>query len=60
VDGADDDGDGLIDCDDPDCAADASCATGETACVDGRDDDGDGLTDCDDPDCAADASCTGP
>ncbi|MCH8028832.1 MAG: hypothetical protein IH874_02740 [Candidatus Dadabacteria bacterium] len=53
--GADEDGDGLIDCADPDCAADPACV--ETDCADGADNDGDGLTDCADPDCAADPAC---
>ncbi len=48
--GLDDDGDGDVDCHDPDCAADALCA-GEFDCLDGRDDEGDGAVDCDDPDC---------
>lgn len=44
----DDDGDGLADCADADCAADPLCfGFGET-CDNGLDDDGDGLTDCDD------------
>lgn len=45
-DGIDDDQDGAIDCEDPDC--DGACL--ET-CEDGRDNDGDGLTDCADSDC---------
>lgn len=54
--GADDDGDGFVDCADQDCFADAVC--GEAVCDDQIDDDGDGLVDCDDPDC--DAACTAP
>lgn len=42
--GIDDDGDGLIDCADPDC----DCTE---ICDNGIDDDGDGLVDADDPDC---------
>ncbi len=49
--GKDDDGDGLIDCADPDCAS--SCSTSDEVCGNGKDDDGDGLIDCADPDCEA-------
>ncbi|MEL6122644.1 MAG: vWA domain-containing protein [Bacteroidota bacterium] len=52
--GIDDDGDGIVDCDDPDCAQSAECVLqGSTfeICGNGLDDDGDGLSDCDDPDC---------
>jgi len=42
----DEDGDGLADCDDPDCIG--SCPED---CTNGVDDDGDGDTDCDDTDC---------
>ncbi len=54
----DDDGDGLVDCDDPDCTGLLWCAevTG-TACSDGEDNDDDGAIDCDDTDCAGLASC---
>jgi len=46
--GIDDDGDKLIDCDDPDC----DCTPPPTEiCDNGIDDDGDKLIDCDDPDC---------
>jgi hypothetical protein len=49
----DDDGDGLVDCNDPDCAGDAACAGDDTAVDDtgGEDADGDGYPageDCDD------------
>ncbi|MGR3310440.1 MAG: SBBP repeat-containing protein, partial [Candidatus Brocadiales bacterium] len=44
--GLDDDGDGLVDCNDTDCPP----CTPE-ACNDGIDNDGDGLVDLDDPDC---------
>jgi hypothetical protein len=59
-DGIDNDGDGLTDCADPDCA-DQFCGIGcqchagvamELMCNDGVDNDRDGKTDCDDPDCA--------
>ena len=53
--GSDDDGDGLVDCEDPECAGDPACV--ETLCADGLDDDGDGLVDCEDPDCALDPVC---
>ncbi len=55
--GVDDDGDGLVDCDDPDCAGDASCPPATEDCTNGVDDDGDGLVDCDDPDCGKDPAC---
>ncbi len=47
--GVDDDGDGLADCADSDCATSPACM--ESDCANGQDDDGDGLTDCDDSDC---------
>jgi hypothetical protein len=47
TDGVDNDGDGRVDCDDPDCAE--GC---QEICTDGVDNDGDGRVDCDDPDCA--------
>jgi hypothetical protein len=72
----DDDGDGLADCADADCAARpcdglgrvcaaglCACPTGlttESSCGDGQDDDCDGLVDCADPDCAAAAGCEFP
>jgi hypothetical protein len=57
-DSGDGDGDGLTDCDDPDCINDPACsAVTETNCDDNNDDDNDGLTDCDDDDCADDPSC---
>ena len=43
----DNDKDGLVDCDDPDCA----CSGQKEICDNGIDDDGDKLVDCDDPDC---------
>lgn len=45
-DGADDDCDGLVDCEDGDC--DTPCVE---SCTNGTDDDNDGLTDCRDDDC---------
>ncbi len=56
VDGADNDGDTLVDCLDPDCAT--ICAgLRETACADGLDDDGDGKVDCADNDCGPQHGC---
>jgi len=46
----DDDGDGLVDCEDPDC----ECIE---ICDNGIDDDQDGLPDCEDPDCACTDAC---
>ncbi len=45
--GVDDDGDGLVDCDDPDCQG-----VGCERCDSGVDDDGDGLVDCEDSQCS--------
>ena len=59
-DGLDDDGDGLVDCADPDCAGAWTCsplALRELQCADGLDDDGDGAVDCADADCGAQDSC---
>ena len=56
-DGIDNDSDGFIDCDDPDCASDPACEADDEICDDGLDNDGDGLIDCDDPDCAFDPEC---
>ena len=67
--GIDDDGDGLVDCDDPACSCKhPNCLWGWCGssiysaplenCGNGKDDDGNGLIDCDDPDCAADPLCT--
>ncbi|MBM4342436.1 MAG: hypothetical protein FJ100_03545 [Deltaproteobacteria bacterium] len=55
----DDDGDGMVDCADADCAKDEACKIGSgpentnARCSDWFDNDGDGLIDCDDPDCEA-------
>ncbi len=70
--GEDEDGDGLVDCEDLDCEGRACgpgamrCTEGacvclsdvETHCGDEFDGDCDGLVDCDDSDCAASADCT--
>ncbi len=53
TDGVDNDSDGLIDCNDSDCAV---ACTREVSCTNGIDDDHDGKIDCADPDCSA--SCT--
>jgi len=56
--GTDDDGDALVDCQDPDCVSDPACApSGAEICNNGVDDDADGLVDCGDPDCATNAIC---
>lgn len=47
-DSIDNDGDGLIDCQDSDCIASANC---QEICNDGIDNDGDGFTDCEDLEC---------
>ena len=52
----DDDLDGLVDCNDPDCFGQTGCTT-ELNCVDGFDNDDDGDADCDDIDCAAATAC---
>ncbi len=57
ADDVDNDLDGLVDCDDPDCAASLSCL--EASCDNALDDEHDGLVDCDDPDCFFHAACTG-
>jgi hypothetical protein len=55
ADEVDNDGDGLVDREDPDCAADPLWEGETPACADGRDNDGDGLADRNDPDCHSDA-----
>ncbi|MCA8961116.1 MAG: hypothetical protein KDC38_11415, partial [Planctomycetes bacterium] len=52
TDGVDNDGDMLVDCDDPDCTT--SCAE---VCDDAMDNDADGLIDCADPECFGAAPC---
>lgn len=54
--GIDDDCDGIVDCEDPDCSLDPTCTEDCTPdevglCMDFEDNDCDGLIDCDDPDC---------
>jgi hypothetical protein len=48
-DGIDNDGDGLVDCDDENCSSNIACF--ESNCADGIDNDNDGFKDCDDLDC---------
>jgi len=55
--GIDDDGDGLSDCNDPDCSSDPSCV--DENCTNNIDDDGDGYVDCDDTECWNESSCDG-
>ena len=52
----DEDCDGLVGCEDGDCADDPACGEAES-CANGDDDDGDGLTDCDDDDCWGTEDC---
>jgi hypothetical protein len=59
-DGLDDDGDGLIDCDDPDCLSAWDCSivgNRELDCTDGVDNDSDGVADCEDADCGIQGNC---
>jgi hypothetical protein len=58
ADGLDNDGDGVTDCCDDDCALSFGCLT-EGNCVDGQDNDCDSLVDCDDSDCDSDVACLG-
>ncbi len=56
--GKDDDGDGFIDCADPDCSNASNCQqTNREDCTNGEDDDGDGFIDCADPDCSSASNC---
>jgi hypothetical protein len=58
VNGVDDNGDGLADCEDPQCVGHAAClGMREMTCANGADDDGDGLVDCEDPDCLQTTEC---
>jgi hypothetical protein len=49
----DDDGDGLVDCDDPDCAGTEACERTATTCANDLDDDRDGTLDCRQATCRA-------
>ncbi|MDP6943814.1 MAG: hypothetical protein QF464_06650, partial [Myxococcota bacterium] len=52
VNGTDDDGDFLVDCNDSDCASSSACTTSSAEqCANDKDDDGDGAFDCEDGDC---------
>jgi hypothetical protein len=61
TDGADNDADGLFDCNDPDCSGSPDCTENFSAgdCTDGADNDADGLYDCADPDCDDVEECGG-
>ena len=65
-DSLDGDGDGFVDCHDPDCGNSVLCGQGSTGtaaekdCANGQDDDGDGFSDCADADCARAAPCVVP
>jgi hypothetical protein len=57
-DGADDDGDSFVDCEDGDCAQIQTCFIEGDHCADGIDNDADGLADCQDTlDCGQQAHC---
>jgi RHS repeat-associated protein len=51
----DSDGDGLVDCNDPDCAGRTPCLP--ESCTNGTDEDGDGKIDCPDQDCSGVPPC---
>src|SRR5207248_1198608 len=55
-DGIDNDGDGLVDCSDPDCATFPACEPPHEICGNCIDDDGNGLTDFEDPACCEQSS----
>jgi hypothetical protein len=57
VNGVDDDGDKLVDCDDPDCDGDPGCVY--EICDNGIDDDRDGFPDCRDISCSDYPACEG-
>ena len=54
-DGIDNNGNGLVDCDDPWCFSALHCRP--EICDNGKDDNGNGLVDCDDPQCADALNC---
>jgi len=56
-DGVDNDSDGLVDCNDPDCWLTPNCMWVVELCGDGIDNDGDNLIDCADPDCHGNPPC---
>lgn len=57
--GWDDDGDGYVDLEDPECALNPATLSELPACDDGEDNDGDGLQDLADPECNNDATGNG-
>ena len=59
TDGVDDNGDGLVDCDDPTCSIDPTCGGSNVPedCYTTGDEDNDGLADCDDSDCSGEQIC---
>ena len=58
INGADDDCNGLVDCEDPGCSGDPSCCVPQPEdCSNGRDDDCDFATDCRDADCRFSPFC---
>jgi len=57
-DGTDNDCDGLVDADDPDCQCTPGEPTTEITCNDGLDNDCDGLIDASDPDCPTGMACS--
>lgn len=58
--GIDDTGNGLTDCEDPECADFWACQPADyEICNNGIDDTHNGLTDCEDPDCAQSVHCVG-
>ena len=64
-DGADNDGDGLVDCADPECMGHYRCpdhpgTESRAECHDGKDNDKDGIYDCADPECKTDPCCYVP
>ncbi len=57
-DSTDNDGNGLMDCEDPSCKDDPACEiNGIEICDDDKDNDGDGAVDCDDSDCSKNVIC---
>ena len=58
--GVDDDGDGLVDCQETACASSPSCPRVEHACGDGVDNDANGSADCADPACSWACTALGP
>lgn len=61
TDNSDNDGNGLIDCDDPACIGTVNCQTQAIEiCGDGLDNDNNSLSDCEDPACISSESCESP